>query len=82
MSLTPFRSALMVEVPAETPVARPDEIIVATLASDDVQLTCLVRSRLEPSLKEPLAVNCCVCPAGIEALDGVIAMEFSVALVT
>ena len=72
----------MVELPADTPVARPEEMMVAAPGLDDVQFTCPVKSRLEPSLKEPFAVNCCVCPARIEALGGVTDIEFRVAVVT
>ena len=57
-------------------------MMVATPGLVELQFTCPVKSNLDPSLKEPFAVNCCVCPAGIEALEGVTAIEFSVAFVT
>src|SRR5262249_25849017 len=41
--LTPPRVALMVEVPAATPVANPAALIVATPVADEAQVTCEVK---------------------------------------
>ena len=41
--------AVMVDVPAATPVARPLLLTVATDISDDLQVTFVVISRLVPS---------------------------------
>ncbi len=50
--------------------------------SDELQLTCSVRSNAVPSLNEPVAVNCSLPPTAMLALPGDIVMESSVALVT
>lgn len=39
VSLTPFSSAEMVEVPDESALARPAGVIVATCGSDEIQTT-------------------------------------------
>ena len=43
LPVTPLELALISEVLCATPVARPLEVIVATLGFDDTQLTALVR---------------------------------------
>jgi len=48
----------MVTLPAETAVARPEALIVATLVLDDVHVTEDVKFSDVPSLKTPVAVNC------------------------
>jgi hypothetical protein len=70
--------AVMVEVPAATPVARPLPLSVATEGLDEVQLTCVVISWLVPSEYVPVAVNCLATPAGMLGLRGVTAIETSV----
>ena len=47
--LIPPRAALMVEVPALTPVASPAVVIVATAVVPEVQVTWLVRFCVEAS---------------------------------
>ena len=55
--VTPLMLAVMVEVPVATPVANPDEVIVATEGVADAQVTWLVRFCVELSEKMPVAVN-------------------------
>src|SRR5664279_2821089 len=47
--------AVMLEVPAETAVATPEEVMVATEVVPEVQVTEEVRFCVEPSLKVPIA---------------------------
>lgn len=71
-------TAVMVAEPTELAVARPVALIDA--AEDDVlQVTELVRFCCEPSLKYPVAVNCCVVPAAIEGSFGETEIEDRVA---
>ena len=65
------KAAWIVVLPAATPVAKPVLVIVATDVLVELQLTELVRFRVPPSLKCPVAVYCCVTPVPIEALAGV-----------
>ena len=74
--------ALMLDVPTATPWARPVALIVALAVVPEAQVTAPVRSRCEPSLYVPVAVNCWVSPAAIEGLAGVTAMLCNVAEVT
>ena len=50
--------AVTVVVPAFSRVATPVLLIVATDRSEEVHPTSGVRSRLVPSTKKPVAVNC------------------------
>src|ERR1019366_4744196 len=59
--------ALMLEAPFATLVASPAALIVATLGPDELHAAVLVRVCVLPSLYVPVAVNCCVVPAPIEA---------------
>jgi hypothetical protein len=74
--------AVMVAEPAATAVARPLVLTVATDALDEVQVTCVLMSRLVPSEYVPVATNCWVPPAGTLGLSGVTDIEDKVALVT
>ena len=74
--------AVMVAVPAATAVARPLLLTVATDVLDELQVTCVVISRLVPSEYVPEAVNCWVTPTGMLGLAGVTDMEDRVAEVT
>ena len=67
--------ALMLEVPAVTPVAKPPAAIVATLGADELHVTKGVRFCVLPFLKWPVAVNCCVFPVAIEGFAGVTVIE-------
>ena len=80
--LTSPRVALMLDVPAATPWARPAALIVATEVVAEAQVTGPVRSAVEASRYVPVAVNCWVAPAAIEGLAGVTAMLCRVAAVT
>jgi hypothetical protein len=74
--------AVMVTVPPVTAVARPLLLTVATDVLDELQVTCVVTSRLVPSEYRPEAVNCWVMPTGMLALAGVTDREARVAKVT
>jgi hypothetical protein len=50
--------ALMVDVPAEAPVAKPPAVIVATAGVAELHVTLPVRFCVLLSLKVPVAVNC------------------------
>jgi hypothetical protein len=56
--------AAMVAVPAATAVARPLLLTVAADVFDELQVTCVVMSRLVPSENVPVAANCWTTPAG------------------
>jgi hypothetical protein len=72
--------ARIVVEPAPAPVASPVVLIVATPLADELQATDVVRFWVVPSLKVPVAVNCCVVPATIDGLAGVTASDVSVGL--
>ena len=74
----------MTVVPAATATARPLLLIVATPVLDELQVTCVLISRLVPSEYVQVAVSCLVfpCPIGTLALSGVTAMEDKVTAVT
>ena len=80
------RVAVMLAVPtatAEAPPLVPAALLtVAVPSASDAQVTDVVKSWVELSVNIPVAVNCWVVPAAITLLDGVTAMETSVALVT
>jgi hypothetical protein len=57
-------------------------LMVATVVSDELQTTVVVRFCVDPSVYDPVAVNCCFVPFAILGLAGVIEMEPSVAGVT
>ena len=54
--------ALIVTVPVWRPVASPADVIDATAAFDDFQVTELVRFTLVPSVNFPVAVYCTLVP--------------------
>lgn len=70
---TPDAVAAIVVVPEASAVATPLVVIVATVIFDEPQTTVKL-GVVVPSLKYPVAVNCCVVPALIEADVGVIVM--------
>jgi len=72
----------MVVVPAATAVASPLLLIVATDVSDELQVTCPVRSKVVPSENVPVAVSCPLIAAGTLGSAGVIDREDRVAEVT
>ena len=59
LEVTPKRLAVMLAVPAATPVAAPPETMVATAEFEEVQVTADVSSCVVPLAKSPVAVNAC-----------------------
>ena len=55
--LTPLNDAVIVVVPAATPVTRPVGLMVATAVLEEVQLTWLVKLCVVPLLYCPVALN-------------------------
>jgi hypothetical protein len=80
--VTPSTDAEIVVVPESTARAVPTELIVATEFVVEPQVTCRVMSMLDPSLKLPVALNDCVVPRAIDALEGDNVIDVSVALLT
>ncbi len=56
--------AVTVELPTATAVAKPVLLTVATLAADEFQTAVPLTSCVLLSVNVPVAVNCCVIPAG------------------
>src|SRR5947209_7279354 len=73
--------AVIVDDPAAIAVASP-ALTVATAVDEDVHVAVLVRFCLLPLLYVPVAVNCLVLPAAIEAVVGDTEIEVSTAAVT
>src|SRR6266849_3899168 len=84
--LTDPDAAVIVTAPEARVLARPwlptVLLTVATVPSEELQCTVPVTSCVLPSLNEPLAVNCCVVPNGIEAAVGLTVIAFKTAAVT
>jgi hypothetical protein len=74
--------ALIEEVPVAAAVAKPPAAIVATLGVAETHVTVLVRFCVLPSLKVPVAVNCCVRPLATEGFAGATAIDCNVAAIT
>lgn len=74
LPLCPLWLAVMVVVPVLMALARPEPLIVATVASEELQLADDEMSLLVPSPKLPIAVNCCVLVNCKEAFEGVTEM--------
>jgi hypothetical protein len=74
--------AVMVVIPGAMAVAKPLLSTAATDVLDELQMTCVVMSKLLPSEYVPEAVNCGVNPIGMLGLAAVTDMEDKVALVT
>ena len=82
LSLFPPSVAVMVVVPSAKLVARPVLVpMVATLVSELVQVTRLVKLAVDKSEYVPVAVNCWVLPEGTVGLSGVTAMVSKTAVV-
>jgi hypothetical protein len=62
--------AVMVVAPVPTPVARPELETEAVPVTDDDHVTESVRSAVLRLEYVPVALNCWVCPAEIEAVNG------------
>jgi hypothetical protein len=60
----------MVVTPGPMGVARPLGLTVATDVFDEVQVTCVVKSRVVPSENLPVAVYCWLNPTGMVRLPG------------
>jgi len=72
----------MVQTPAATAVAMPLLVTVATAGFDEPQVTCVVKSKLAPPEKVPVAVNCWMTPTGMVGLAGITDREDKVEGVT
>ena len=71
----------MVEIPGAAALARPDAVTLAAAVFDEDHVASDVRSRLEPSLKDPIAVYCSVAPLAITGTGAVTAIDWSVSMV-
>lgn len=84
--VTPPEFPPIVAVPEPLAVANPATLgafaIVATLADDELQWVVNVMSCVVPSLKLPVAANCCMPPTEMVGLAGVIASETNVPVPT
>ncbi len=74
--------AVMVAVPAATPVTKPRLLTVEIDGSDEFQVTWVVISWFVLSENMPVAANCWVTPRGMLRLAGVTNREDKVAEVT
>jgi hypothetical protein len=70
--------AMIWGLPMAAAVDNPEAVMVARVLSDEVQVTEAVTSAVLPSLKVPIAANCCVDPTATDGLVGVIWMDRSV----
>jgi hypothetical protein len=68
-------AAVIVARPSPTLEARPELLTLATVAADEIQLAEFVKVCVLPSLKVPVAENCCVVSCGMLALGGATARE-------
>lgn len=84
VTVTPFwiNVAVITVVPGLTVLADPELLMVATVATDEVQVTWPVRIIVLLSLNVPVAVNCCALPWVTVGLLGVTAIDTRVALDT
>jgi hypothetical protein len=71
--------AVMVVEPAETAVTKPVVLTVATDGFNELQVTCVVISKLVVSEYVPVAVNCGVVPTSMLGFAGVTARDNRVA---
>jgi NADH dehydrogenase FAD-containing subunit len=71
--------AVIVVSPTASEVAKPEVPIVATLELDERQIICAVRSCVVLSENVPVAANLTVVPLAMPGLDGVTAIDMSVA---
>jgi hypothetical protein len=77
-----FDVALMVAVPTVTLCARPLLLMGADDNVSELQVAVEVKFCVVPSVKVPVAMNCCVVPNAIDGLSGVTAIDTSAAEVT
>ena len=76
--VTPASNAEIVVVPADTPLARPAAVIVATAGLDEIHVAWLVIFSVLPSEYVPVAANGCEVPVRRVGFAGVTAMDVSV----
>lgn len=81
---SPFNVAVICAavVVADNPVAKPllpAVLEILTVPLSELQTTELVISDEVPSVKVPEAINCCVVPLAMLAVDGVTVIDFKVA---
>src|SRR5271163_1040083 len=62
--------AVIVTLPAETPVARPVAEMLTMPGVEEFHETEFVRLSVLPSEKVPTATNCCIVPSEIEIPEG------------
>jgi hypothetical protein len=74
--------AVIVAVPIPALLASPVLLIVAVLNVSLDHVTVLVKSCVLPSVKLPLALNCCIVPSASIGVAGVIPSDTSAAEVT
>src|SRR5215472_829891 len=65
----------MVVAPCATVPANPAALMVAAAVLEELQFTELVMFWVPPSVKVPVAANCCVRPAATEGFAGVTLMD-------
>ena len=75
--VTPASDAVIALVPRARAEATPVPLIVATDGVADAQVTESVMSRVEPSEKVPVAVNCPATPRARSGLPGETAIDTS-----
>lgn len=69
-----LKVATICVVPGPLLVARPYLSTDATPPEEELQVAETEMSEVEPSLKVPVATNCCVDPRGMEGLAGATAI--------
>ena len=72
----------MLAVPGPVLAASPVLFTVAVDNVSETQVTEELRSCVLPSLKVPIAANCCVVPRAIDGYAGVTAIDSKIAAVT
>jgi len=70
--------AVIVAVPADTPVATPDDATVATTSVPELHVTALLMSKVVPSEKVPVATTGCGRPIGTVSAAGATAIDTNV----
>jgi len=81
-TIEPCVADMVVNWPAVTPFARPDEVIVAAVRFEETHTTEVVMSREAPSEKVPVAVNLSVLSVDKDGFTGVTAIAAKVTPVT
>jgi hypothetical protein len=76
--IEPWVAVIVVLLPDCTPVASPDELMLATPGDEEVHETAPVKFCVLPSVYVPVAANCLVLPTLTVEFAGVTAIETSV----